>query len=145
MVYFKWEDQYSLGIEFIDEQHKSLVKLINILHGNLAEGTTDEIIDETLSSLIDYTVYHFNSEEEMLKTYGYPSYQDHKKHHDALAQQILDIQKNIQNRSSDLSHDVTDFLVHWLVAHIVNEDKQYLQYFKDNNIFIEKYIGKLIK
>ena len=145
MVYFKWEDQYSLGIEFIDEQHKSLVKLINILHGNLAEGTTDEIIDETLSSLIDYTVYHFNSEEEMLKTYGYPSYQDHKKHHDALAQQILDIQKNIQNRSSDLSHDVTDFLVHWLVAHIVNEDKQYLQYFKDNNIVIEKYIGKLIK
>ena len=138
MELFKWEDQYSLGIHHIDEQHKTLVKLINDLHRSLVNGTTNKIIEETLSSLIDYTIYHFNSEEEILKSHKYPDYQTHKKQHDALAQQVLDIQSNIQNNSAILSFEVMDFLVDWLINHILTEDHKYGSFFKSKNIDIEK-------
>jgi len=137
MEFFEWKDQYSLGIKLIDDQHKSLIKLINDLHRGLIGGTTNEIIEETLSSLIDYTIYHFNSEEEIFRMFNYPEYHAHKKQHDALAQRVLEIQKSISDKSATLSFEVMDFLVDWLTDHILTEDQNYKSYFNAKNIILE--------
>ena len=142
MEFFKWEDQYSLDIKLIDDQHKCLIKIINDLHSSLISGTTNKIIEETLSSLIDYTIYHFNTEEEIFKFYKYPSYHDHKKQHDVLARQVSEIQKKINDKSATLSFEVMDFLVDWLVTHILSEDQEYGKYFRENNIVVKNILSK---
>ena len=137
MELFQWKNQYSLDIKFIDDQHRSLVRIIAELRRNLLKGTPADITEDALSSLVDYTIYHFSNEEELFVLYNYPDFQTHKKQHDELTRQILHVQNNIKNKSATLSHELMDFLINWLENHILNEDKKFGMYLKSHNITIE--------
>lgn len=72
-----WKEEYSMGVEHIDNQHKHLVEIANkayeVLKNDLYIDKFDKIV-EILKELEDYTVYHFASEEEYMKQIGYEGY-----------------------------------------------------------------------
>jgi len=55
MVLFEWNDNYINNIKECDDQHKTLVKLINTLHENMKAGNGRDVLEKTLSELLDYT------------------------------------------------------------------------------------------
>ena len=59
-----WGHTYSIGNDLVDNQHKKLMELINTLH-RIESGESDEDINDVLNELVNYTVYHFKSEEEL--------------------------------------------------------------------------------
>lgn len=136
MAFFKWEDKYLVGFETIDNQHKHLVDILNELYDGLVNGTTNDIIETTLDSLVDYTIYHFNGEEALFKKNNYPDYLAHKKMHDDLTGQVLEIQKNVKSKSATLTYEMMDFLRDWLMQHTLSSDQDYAKYFRNNNIKI---------
>nr|MBP9597389.1 hemerythrin domain-containing protein [Fusobacteriaceae bacterium] len=80
----KWNDEYSIGIVEIDEQHKKLFELSEILN----EATEINEIKDILLFLEEYMQFHFNTEESMMRKYNYELIEEHKKLHDDLKEKV---------------------------------------------------------
>jgi len=97
MPLIQWSNQLSVGIASIDEQHKKLVNMINVLNDALEEGQTNEVLGKIFDSLAVYTVKHFGYEEELFAQHGYGASSEHKLEHEALLKQVGDLQQKMQD------------------------------------------------
>lgn len=125
MPLMTWNADYSVHIELVDEQHKKLVGLINGLHDAMKLGKGKDVLGKTLSQLVDYTAYHFKEEEKLFKVYAYPDYLPHKREHDALTKQALELRERFVRGELFLSNETVLFLKDWLNSHILGSDKKY--------------------
>ena len=68
----EWSDEFSVGIQEIDEQHKVLVGLLNQLHQAIREHHGRATSREILGRLAEYTRTHFLLEESLMRLTHYP-------------------------------------------------------------------------
>ncbi len=123
-----WRDEYSVGIESIDEQHKKLISLINTLQ-TIVDYTSEEKLErECLSAVVDYTRTHFVYEERLMEEYGYPDFEAHKAQHQKMIDKVNDLLAEYENNPESAMKHALDFLKHWLVRHINGTDKQYSEF-----------------
>lgn len=125
MPLLQWNDELSIGIHSVDEQHKQLVNMINNLNDALAEGKGNDVLNNIFSELTDYTVKHFGYEEEMFAQYGYIEADNHKHEHEALITQVKRLQEKMNAGDFMISLEVMMFLKEWLINHILKTDKAY--------------------
>ena len=130
----EWTDDLSVGVQEIDEQHKVLVNLLNKLYEAIITSNEDHMIKSILQELIQYTVIHFAVEESLMRIFNYPNYEEHKKQHALLVEQVLQLQNNVERNESELSLDTLNFLRHWLTEHIMGEDMRYTPYLIENGV-----------
>jgi hemerythrin len=112
-----WADDYLIGVDEVDQQHKYLFELINeTLQCN---GKTS--LQLSLVKLYKYTREHFTAEEAIMKDIDYPNYKQHQEQHNSLITQL-------NEKSSDALQDpnkraeLDSFLVSWLIVHILGQD-----------------------
>jgi hemerythrin len=134
MSLYEWKDNYSVEIASIDEDHKGLLSLINMLFDAMSHGMAKEILSETLSKLIAYTKIHFKREEIYLSTTNYPYLQEHKMQHEFFIEKINDLKKEFDNGSQQISVDLIKFLTDWLINHILVSDKKFMSHLKKYGI-----------
>ena len=125
MALMAWNDQLSVNVAQVDSQHKKLVELLNSFHDAMKQGKGKEAMGKTFSELLDYTVYHFGTEEDFFKKYGYPAFAAHKKEHEALTKQAMDLNARFSRGEEVISADTLTFLKNWLRDHIMGSDKKY--------------------
>lgn len=123
----KWKDEYNMGIESIDDQHKELCKIANriydLLRNDLITDKYSKIV-EIIEELKNYTVYHFHAEEEYMKSIGYRKFLSQKVAHNDFLEKMntIDFDK-IDNGHNEYLISMLDFVADWLVQHIIKEDK----------------------
>ena len=61
-----WSDILSVGVDEIDDDHRKLVSLFNILGHSVTEGDAPEYVEAVLKELISCTAWHFNHEERLM-------------------------------------------------------------------------------
>ena len=126
MPLMAWNDRLSVGIASIDKEHQKLVGLLNGFYDAVQAGHGKESLAGLLAALIDYTKLHFANEEQLFAKTAYPEAAAHKKAHDDLAHQVVEIQKKyVKGASASLSVETLNFLKNWLLTHIQGEDKKY--------------------
>lgn len=123
--YIKWNDNYSVGINSIDQQHKKLINLINQLQTAVDYSTGEEFEREALDALVDYTKTHFTYEESLMEQYGYPDYQPHAAEHKKMIKQVEDVLTEYNKDHDKAIAHALSFLKGWLINHINGTDKQY--------------------
>jgi len=123
---FIWDDSYLIGSEHIDAQHHQLFDLVNTLVSSCADGSAAEKVRNTLDFLVNYTVQHFNDEEALQIECNYPDFEAHKKLHDDFKITVIDLVNRFAEGGSsfNLSNEIKTTVVHWLVNHILSEDKR---------------------
>ena len=124
MPLMTWNDQLSVNIKQVDSQHMKLVEFLNNFHDAMKLGKGKEVMGKTFSELLDYTAYHFGTEEDFFKKYGYPGSASHKKEHGALTTSS-GAQRPLLPREPVISAETMTFLKNWLNDHIVGSDKKY--------------------
>jgi len=126
MAILNWNNQLVLGIDSVDEQHKHLIDLANQLDEAVALGTDRDTLIKIVNSLIDYTVYHFQDEEQLMSgsKFNPTVYAVHEAEHKEFVEKMLTIQSEVEADISALSKDLMDYLVNWLCHHILSTDKQ---------------------
>ena len=134
MALFTWNDSYSVNIREIDDQHKILVKLINDLHDAMKVGKGKEVMGTTIKELVDYTAYHFDHEEKLFTSNGYPESSQHKAIHEKLIAEVKTLQKNYESGNTVISMEVMNFLKDWLSGHIMGTDKKYSSFLNAKGI-----------
>jgi hemerythrin len=124
-----WSNDLSVGIEEIDEQHKVLFNLINRLYHGIVQQTDTVVIQEIFNELIQYTVVHFAVEESLMRIFDYPAYDEHRRYHEVLTKQVVDLHNKFTAAKVTVSMELLTFLRKWLTGHIMVEDKKYTQFF----------------
>lgn len=130
MPLMNWTEGLSVGIDTVDNQHKVLIGLINKTFESVKAGQEHAIIGEVLKELVEYTVYHFGTEEDLFYRYEYPDYVKHKKQHDELTAKTRALKDEYEAGKADGTIAVRTmmFLQGWLTGHIINSDKTYAPY-----------------
>ena len=125
MTILTWNKRLVLGIEAVDKQHKHLVDLINRLDEAVALGQDDKSMTDVVNELLDYTVYHFRHEENLMRKAGYndQSFANHQAEHINFIEKVQQAHDEALKDPSTLSEELLDFLVDWLSHHILNIDK----------------------
>lgn len=130
----EWSDDLSVGIEEIDEQHKKLVALLNQMNDAIHEHRGSAVTRGILNDLGEYTRVHFATEESLMHATEYPGYEEHKRQHDDLIEQLKDLQVKLDAGSHSISFELLHFLKVWLTKHIIESDKLYGPYFLSRRI-----------
>lgn len=127
MALMTWSDDFSVHIAHLDAHHRRLFDLVNSLYDAMKQKKAKDILGNVFSELINYTVYHFKAEEELFQKYEYPEYQQHKKEHEDLTKQVLELKDKFDKDPLKivLTIETMEFLKNWLKNHIQVEDKKY--------------------
>lgn len=125
MSYLQWTDNLSVGVTRMDDHHKKLIELINLLFDAMS-GDATSTVDTVLSDLLDYTRYHFGEEEKLLAACGYPDLEAHQGVHRGMVKEVLDMRERyMANPTSVPASEALDFLSKWLMRHIIGKDLRY--------------------
>lgn len=119
-----WRDEFSVGVQAIDEQHRRLIDTLGRFYEVLGQGMhTKEALGELLASLLDYTRYHFSTEEELMERTGFLGGRAHKDQHAAFVAKVTDMADRFSRDRLVLSIEATAFIRDWLFGHILVTDK----------------------
>lgn len=125
---YTYSAQYSTGITFIDDEHKELFRIIGEVHRVIVHDYVHDKYDEIvhlLEELKNYTKFHFGDEEEYMAAINYEGLEAQKKAHDAFVSRLeeMDLEYIDDNQQKSLE-ELLEFLVGWLVNHILHMDKK---------------------
>lgn len=135
MAYIDWTEEFSVNVREIDAHHKKLLDYINILHQSLLDNKGSEAQKIIVDGMVDYTDFHFTSEERLMLRHNYPRYQKHKLEHGKFTAMALDLQKRINGSGFVLTLEILAFLKNWLQEHILVSDKEFSQHFNLNGVY----------
>lgn len=119
----QWSDAYSVGVATFDEDHREMLRLARELAACLeqqAEATARERLDD----LLEYTVYHFEREEQALRDCDYPACTSHITSHHNLLRCFLKFKADLRYKRLT-AEEAAEFVSDWVLRHIREEDKQY--------------------
>ncbi len=133
-MFMEWKDDYSVGVEEIDNQHKRMIDIVNKLHQAMLDGKSKEILSDIIKELKDYTVYHFSTEEKYFDMYDYPEKDDHKKEHNDFVERVKEIEQEFKEGKIFISVKIMNFLKDWIKNHILGTDKKYAPFFKGKGL-----------
>ena len=118
-----WGETLSVDVDEIDEDHRRLVDLFNILNHAVEDGDSTDYVEAVLDELISGTVWHFRHEERLMLKYGYGGTAEHKAEHQDLIESAKALQQKYLQGGKHLSSEDIDYLEHWLTGHILSADK----------------------
>ncbi len=117
-----WDKVLSVGVDEIDEDHRKLINIFNILNLSVTAGESKEYLAATLEELINCTVWHFSHEERLMLKHRYPEFKEHKTEHQELIQSAKELQQEILQADKFFADEHIEFLERWLTEHILTAD-----------------------
>ena len=86
-----WKPEYSVGNAAIDQEHKRLIEQINQVYGQLDMPMDTVTIESMLADIQTDISTHFALEELLMQEAGFKEFDDHRKDHERLLDQIHDM------------------------------------------------------
>ena len=142
-VKIKWDEHYNLGVEEIDREHKKLFSILDkimVLVQNEEEGKIQHACREGVKFFKNYTITHFEHEENFMLSISYGKYQRHKKIHDDLKNNLLPAMEEELEANNYNEEAVRHFLgvcTAWLITHIEAEDQAIVNHQVDSYMKME--------
>ena len=130
----EWNPSFSVGVAFLDEQHRVITGVINELaeHAQVAVGS--EVISEVLDRLTHFASIHFKAEEALLAEHDYPDLEAQKSEHLAYRLKIATLCQETVLHKNTVPEDLIRFLRNWWVDHILDSDMKYRSFFAERGV-----------
>ena len=120
----QWTQEFSVGVEEIDSQHKELFDRINNLDSAMKQGRAKEEVVRLIEFLNKYVIVHFGAEEKYMTDHGYAGYALHKTKHDWFKKEFSDIRTKLDSEgiTPDLIMLSNNLLITWFSSHVRSID-----------------------
>jgi hemerythrin-like metal-binding protein len=118
-----WGETLSIEVDEIDDDHRRLVELFNILNHAVEKREATDYVEALFEELISLTVWHFRHEERLMLKYDYEGIEEHKVEHRDLIESVKTLQQKYLQGDRQLSNEDIEYLEHWLTGHILGTDK----------------------
>jgi len=122
-----WLEEYSVGDEQFDADHKKIFDLINRLDSAAGDLANTEFLEAILEDLIEYTDDHFEREEKFMRDIGYKGLVEHHARHAELDEKLHGLYNRLHDGETNVAKDVVELLKQWWNIHILKEDMAYKQ------------------
>ena len=126
---YQWSDEYALGIDEIDQQHRQLIEIANQVYGIMNDQWRLDKYNQILTvlgELKDYTIYHFKFEEEYMASIGYKKRFSHALEHNAFVEKLNAVDlKKVDEQQEEYLRELLVMITDWVVNHIMNTDRLY--------------------
>lgn len=124
---FVWQDEFNIGVDVIDKEHKRLFKIINKLFAFGEEGKKSQwACQEGIKYFREHAVKHFAEEEKYMASINYEGLETHKHIHDGFRKKTLPALEEELERTDYAPDAVDHFLgvcAGWLIGHTLTEDR----------------------
>jgi len=130
----KWKEEYSVGIQEIDEQHKYFLSILNDLYNAVLANKSREELKDLFQKLSDYAEKHFSTEEKYFDEFGYEGSSEHKLKHQEMREEIQRIKNEENENKIDLDGNIVYFLNDWLEDHFEKMDQKYKECFIEHGV-----------
>lgn len=124
---FEWCDEYSIGVESIDREHRRLFKIINKLFAFTEEEKDSQwTCQEGIKYFKGHAMKHFADEEAYMASIGYEGLEEHQRIHRGFRENTLPALEQELEQSGYTADAVEHFLgvcAGWLIGHTLTEDQ----------------------
>ncbi len=124
MRLMNWKDEYKVGIDAIDTEHRELIEAINRLHEELDSPDRKRTVPGFFRRLLVEIKAHFAHEEEFMREHHYAGLGAHKEDHDLLLDELRDIMEAFERSVEIDSVDLSMRLDAWFFRHFHHYDTQ---------------------
>jgi hemerythrin len=121
-----WKQDYSVGVDEIDRQHRHLIDIINEFHNGVIGGGAQRPASflKAIHQCVNYVKEHFSAEEQLMLDREYPEYKRHKEEHVHFIQLLMEDVAKFEGGDNFVPGRFAGFLVDWLLNHIALQDKR---------------------
>ena len=117
MSLIEWRDEFSVGVDEVDHEHRELVGLINKLHDDVSGGAGREDIAAALGEIYAQISAHFALEEKFMRESRYMAYAEHKEDHEILLDDLRDIMDLVEESGTYPEERLSSDLEYWFSEH----------------------------
>lgn len=122
----EWQEAYCVGVPRIDEQHRQLIELLNMLYKKVGSS---EVAAEMWPLLVDFNRYadsHFECEERIAREAGVtlPEQAAHTRLHENYRDRMQAFRAAIERNDKRVGVQLLAFLNNWWLQHILVEDRE---------------------
>jgi hemerythrin-like metal-binding protein len=116
-----WTENFPVGDERIDRDHRMFLELINEFSQARAGGASPQTLSRIIREMVLFARFHFLREQNLIMHLGLPGVEDHRLHH-------LDIVNNFNAKLNGLDTGQytpealeSDF-IEWFYLHMTEHD-----------------------
>ena len=121
-----WKDEFNIGVDAIDKEHRRLFSIINRLFLlRNEEQKSAKAYEEGIHYFYEHAIRHFTDEENYMKLIEYKNLKMHKRIHKDFRDRMLPALEEELKRSNYSPEAVDHFLAvcaGWLIGHSMTED-----------------------
>jgi len=132
----EWSDQMTTGVAQIDSQHRFLVDTLRQANSRLLNDHEGALLGEIAKDLLTYAIMHFETEEDLMKRYGYADAfpelaKVHIAQHRDFSHQVVAVCDNLREGRQVSRVDVLKYLNEWLRHHVLGIDQKLGAFLRD--------------
>jgi hemerythrin len=124
----EWNRAFSVGVQKIDEQHMKLFSITNMLFDSMQGAQDREVIGSVLKELQQYVIYHFKTEESLMKMYHYPDLNKHISEHQEATHKSHMFMVEYERGGQNIDIELLKFLSDLIQNHVLRTDRNYIPY-----------------
>jgi len=123
---FLWSDGFAIGLGELDAQHRKLIEILNRLAQHHARHATDVDLLGVFDELLDYTTYHFRTEEALMaeKRVAAEHAAVHVRAHREFVERVAAARASAEKEPRAVTGHILSFLTKWLILHILGIDRR---------------------
>lgn len=114
-----FDDSHLIGVAEIDDQHRRLVRLVNQMNRVLVKPDNEANTKALFDELIQFTQFHFETEQRLMEQYDYPGKDAHVSEHKLL---LDDLQHQLTHAHLGTEILTLQTIKSWLLGHIRTAD-----------------------
>ena len=125
MTLLQWREEFRVGIEEVDFEHRELIGLINATHAQAGAGASPESLDRALGDIHSAISAHFALEEKVMRGRRYDAVDEHKADHERLLDDIRDIMDEVARHGVFDEAAFGQRLADWFGVHFRTHDARF--------------------
>lgn len=134
MALTTWKDSYSVKVEKLDAQHKTVFEMINELAYAMRKGQGAAAIQPTLTKLMKHLCAHIHDEEKLMQQTGYPEFAVHQEEHRLYLLRVERYKSDLEKTGNEDTVALLCILRDIILDHMLRSDVVYSAHFSNNGI-----------
>lgn len=130
-----WHHTYSSHVAQLDIHHNRITEMGNTIIQLLYNDSEPQTLINAIEAMLEYTLYHFTSEEKLMALYEYPGIEGHTKRHNELMRQVLEYKDRVLNGDIPEKAILQNFMEQWLMRHLLDDDRKFGAFLNEKGVY----------
>lgn len=123
-----------IGVQPIDDQHLLLLEHARRFEDSLRRRDASGETARLFAFLSDYARFHFEDEEALMRSVGYPALEAHARQHAELTARLRSLEHHFEDEgdSASLIAVLSGLVRRWLVEHLAGTDQELGRFLREH-------------